>query len=119
MKLLEYLSKVTANTATGALDDINLALVMAALASFDVSGASTEDEDKVPMVKDKDFIPEVSRELELRAGRKWELQGLLSLLQLAWSMAMAGLRTGAIGVPHAVSQLEEVGCHWSLLSIKT
>ena len=99
--MIEYLSKVTANIA------------MAALASFDVSGAATEDEDKVPMVRDKDFIiiAEVSRELELRGGRKWELQGLLSLLQLSWSMAMAGLRTGAIGVPHAVSQLEEVICH--------
>ena len=106
-KLLEHLSKVTPNTGTGALDSLNLALVMAALASFDVSGASTEDEENVPMVRDKDFIADISRDLEVRAGRKWETPGLLSLLQLAWSMSLAGLRTGAVGVPHAVSQLEE------------
>lgn len=74
-KLLDHLSKVTPNTASGALDDINLALMMAALASFDVSGADSENEDMVPMVKDKDFIADVSRELECRGGRKWETQG--------------------------------------------
>ena len=107
VRLLEYLSKVTPNTATGALDDINLALLMAALASFDVSGAGGEDEESVPMVRDKDFIGEVSRELEVRGGRKWEVQGLLSLLQLSWSMSLAALRTGVMAVSHAVSQLEE------------
>ena len=106
-RLLEHLSRVTPTTATGALDTLNLALVMAALASLDVSCANTEDEKNVPMVRDKDFIADISRELEARTGRRWETPGLLSLLQLAWSMSLAGLRTGTMAVPHAVSQLEE------------
>ena len=77
-RLLDHLSRVTPSTATGCLDDVNLALVMAALASFNVSGADTEDEENVPMVRDKDFIADISRELEVR-----ETPGLLSLLQLA------------------------------------
>ena len=64
--------------ASRRLDDVNLALVMAALASFNVSGADTEDEENVPMVRDKDFIADTSWELEVR-----ETPGLLSLLQLA------------------------------------
>ena len=110
VKLMEHLSKLTPNTASGALDDVNLALVMAALASFDVSAAAgSEDENNVPMVKDKDFIGDVSRELETgrHGGRRWENTGLLSLLQLSWSMSLAGLRTGSLGVPHAASHLEE------------
>ena len=106
-RLLDHLSRVPPSTATGCLDDINLALVMAALASFNVSGADTEDEEKVPMVRDKDFIADISRELEVRAGRRWETPGLLSLLQLAWSMSLAGLRSGAVTASHAVSHLEE------------
>ena len=93
--------------ASRRLDDVNLALVMAALASFNVSGADTEDEENVPMVRDKDFIADISRELEVRAGRRWETPGLLSLLQLAWSMSLAGLRSGAVAASHAVSHLEE------------
>ena len=103
--MLNRLSRVTPSTATGCLDDVNLALVMAALASFNVSG--TEDEENVPKVRDKDFIADISRELEVRAGRRWETPGLLSLLQLAWSMSLAGLRSGAVTASHAVSHLEE------------
>ena len=105
--LLEHLRRSSPNTATGALDDVNLALLMACLASFDVSGAASEDGESIPLVRDKDFIPCVGKELEDRTGRKWETPGLLSILQLAWSMALAGLRTGNVGVPHAASQLEE------------
>ena len=104
-KVLNRLSSVTPSTATGCLDDVNLALVMAALASFNVGG--TEDEENVPKVRDKDFIADIGWELEVRAGRRWETPGLLSLLQLAWSMSLAGLRSGAVTASHAVSHLEE------------
>ena len=104
-RLLGRLSGVTPSTATGCLVDINLSLVMAALASFNVGG--TEDEENVLVVRDKDFIADISRELEVRAGRRWESPGLLSLLQLAWSMSLAGLRSGAVAALHAVSHLEE------------
>ena len=57
--MLNRLSSVTPSTATGCLDDVNLALVMAALASFNVSG--TEDEENVPKVRDKDFIADIGR----------------------------------------------------------
>ena len=97
-RLPNRLSRVTPSTATGCL-------VLAALASFNVGG--TEDDEKVPMMRDKDFIADISRELEVRAGRRWESPGLLSLLQLAWSMSLAGLRSGAVAALHAVSHLEE------------
>ena len=36
-----------------------------------------------------------------------ENPSMLSVLQFAWSMALAGLRTWTVGVPHAASHLEE------------
>jgi len=107
VRLLEYLSRVSTDTATGKLDDVTAAVLMACLASFDVSGAGREDGEDMPVVADRDFISAVSRELEGRGGRKWENPALLSVLQFAWSMALAGLRTGTVGVPHAASHLEE------------
>ena len=106
VSLIDHLAKTSPTTATGSLDNVNLALLMSCLASFDVSGAASEN-GNIPMVKDKDFISVVGRELEDRAGRKWETPGVLSVLQLAWSMALAGLRTGSVGAPHAATHLEE------------
>ena len=105
--LIDHLARTSPSTANGSLDSVNLALLMACLASFDVSRATSEDGEDIPMVKDKDFISCVGKELEERTGRKWETPGLLSVLQLAWSMALAGLRTGNVGVPHAATHLEE------------
>lgn len=107
LRLLDFLSRITPSTATGQLDDVTAALLMGCLASFDVSGAGREEGEEMPVVADKDFIAAVSRELEGRGGRKWENPALLSVLQFAWSMALAGLRTGSVGVPHAASHLEE------------
>jgi len=107
VRLLEYLSRATTSTATGELDDVTTAVLMACLASFDVSGAGREEGEEMPVVADRDFISAVSRELEGRGGRKWENPAVLSVLQFAWSMALAGLRTGTVGVPHAASHLEE------------
>jgi len=107
LRLLDHLSRTTPSTATGQLDDVTAALLMGCMASFDVSCSGREDGEEMPLVADRDFIAAVSRELEGRGGRKWENPALLAVLQFAWSMSLAGLRTGTVGVPHAASHLEE------------
>ncbi len=44
-RLLEHLASVSPNTASGGLDSVTVALVMAALQALDYSGVSREDMD--------------------------------------------------------------------------
>ena len=63
VRVLDYLSRYTTSRATGKLEEVAAADLMAALASFDVSGAGREEGEEMPVVVDRDFISAVSREL--------------------------------------------------------
>ena len=85
VKLLEHLASSSPNTATGHLDPVTAALLLAVLAAMD---PGAEDS---PLVTEPAFLTAVGRELEGR-GRKWESPGLLAVLQLAWATSLAALR---------------------------
>ena len=73
-RILEYLAKATPDTATGQLDGVTAALVMAVVSAMDVSGVGRGEVD-LPIVKDANFLTTVGREVEGRS-RKWECQGM-------------------------------------------
>ena len=73
-RILEYLAKSTPDTATGQLDGVTAALVMAVVSAMDVSGVGRGEVD-LPIVKDPNFLTTVGREVEGRS-RKWECPGL-------------------------------------------
>jgi len=105
IKVLDYLAGVTAGTSSGALDDVTLTLTMAVLQAIDGSNGENEDVD-APIIHDQNFIQNISRELDGK-GKKWELPGLLSILQFAWSTSLAALRVGGVVTIDNCPQLEE------------
>ena len=78
-RILEYLAKATPDTATGQLDGVTAALVMAVVSAMDVSGVG-RGEVELPIVKDPNFLTTVGREVEGRS-RKWECPGVKIKLQ--------------------------------------
>ena len=72
-RILEYLAKARRDTATGQLDGVTAALVMAVVSAMDVSGVGRGEVD-LPIVKDANFLTTVGREVEGRS-RKWECPG--------------------------------------------
>ena len=78
-RILEYLAKATPDTATGQLDGVTAALVMAVVSAMDVSGVGRGEVD-LPVVKDANFLTTVGREVEGRS-RKWECPGLTKILR--------------------------------------
>jgi len=91
VRVMEHLARHGTTTATGALDGVSLTLVLAVLASMDLTGSGREE---APLVAEGGGVAAVGREVEGR-GRKWEQPGVLALLQLAWAAALAALRQGS------------------------
>ena len=99
IRLMDHLSKIkpTEGSATGTLDDVNMTLTMALLYSIDAgaihkSSDGEESLQTLPLIQDPTWIPILHKKLS-NIHPRWNHLGIQSIVQFAWSMALATLRS--------------------------
>ncbi|XP_028813350.1 nuclear pore complex protein Nup205-like [Denticeps clupeoides] len=94
LALIGHLEGVTAES-DGALDSVNLTLLMALLYCLDMSFVEqgTEDRDDLlqamPLLTERDYVNAVHT--RLMDGQSWQLPGLQAVVRLAWSLSLRAL----------------------------
>ncbi|KAG7263034.1 LOW QUALITY PROTEIN: hypothetical protein CRUP_009440 [Coryphaenoides rupestris] len=94
LALIGHLETVTVE-ADGALDSVNLALVMALLYCLDVSFLEQGTEDRedllqaLPLLTEREYMFAVHS--RLMDGQTWKLPGLQAVCRLAWALALRAL----------------------------
>lgn len=95
LRLIAYLSKVElTETKDGSMDKVNLLLFLSLLYSIDCSYLLTVEDitesiGQFPITNDARFVPEIHK--EIKEG-SWASNGMLSVVQLAWSVSLSILR---------------------------
>uniref|UniRef100_A0A7N4PRP8 Nucleoporin 205 n=1 Tax=Sarcophilus harrisii TaxID=9305 RepID=A0A7N4PRP8_SARHA len=92
--LIGHLERVTVE-ASGSLDSVNLALVMALLYCFDISFIEQGAEDRediihqLPLLTERQYISSIHSRLQ--DSQPWKLPGLQATVRLAWALALRGI----------------------------
>ncbi|XP_043823780.1 nuclear pore complex protein Nup205 isoform X1 [Dromiciops gliroides] len=92
--LIGHLERVTVE-ASGSLDSVNLALVMALLYCFDISFIEQGAEDRediihqLPLLTERQYISSIHSRLQ--DSQPWKLPGLKATVRLAWALALRGI----------------------------
>ncbi|KAK2179080.1 hypothetical protein NP493_515g00009 [Ridgeia piscesae] len=93
LRLIGHLRGDSSVTAAGTMEDVSIALLMAALYCIDSQSLEEEDSEELaqnlPMLSDPMFIPEVHR--AIFSPQKWQNPGLKAVVRFAWSLTLRAL----------------------------
>lgn len=99
LRLMDHMSNIKPSdgSASGTLDNVNMTLTMALLYSIDAgalhkSSDGEESLQSLPILRDATLIPTLHRKLS-NVQPRWNHLGIQSVVQFAWSMTLATLRS--------------------------